>query len=124
MCWTQVNSYLNENGIELQEYSAVSSDVALLALNELIPLSVLKGTQTAIKKDVASETVITGHEKEEVEGKNNLDRIWADPGTCCYALYSKLESDKVLLQQSPLALAKAIKVVNVLPSNGVLYGLF
>lgn len=124
MCWTQVNSYLNENEIEVQEYSAVSSDVALLASNELIPLSVLKGTETAIKKDVASETVITGHEKEEVEGKNNLDRIWADPGTCCYALYSKLESDKVLLQQSPLALAKAIKVVNVLPSNGVLFGLF
>ena len=76
----QVNSYMEENGIEVREYGAVSSDVALLESND-------------------SET------------ENEFDLIWADPGSCCYALYSKLVADKVLLQPSPLALAKAIKVV-------------
>uniref|UniRef100_A0A2N9EFK7 Xaa-Pro aminopeptidase n=1 Tax=Fagus sylvatica TaxID=28930 RepID=A0A2N9EFK7_FAGSY len=75
---SEVNSYMEENGIEVREYGAVSSDVALLASND-------------------SET------------ENEFDLIWADPGSCCYALYSKLVADKVLLQPSPLALAKAIK---------------
>ncbi|KAK8717547.1 hypothetical protein V6N13_044810 [Hibiscus sabdariffa] len=37
------------------------------------------------------------------------DLIWVDPASCCYALFSKLDATKVLLQQSPLALAKALK---------------
>lgn len=45
-----------------------------------------------------------------VEFANDL--IWVDPGACCFALYSKLSADRVLLQQSPLALAKALKVIN------------
>lgn len=83
----EVNSYMEENGIEVKEYAAVISDAALLSANQLNLSTASKGTQT---------------------GKNNSGLIWADP-SCCYALYSKLNSEEVLLQQSPLALAKAIK---------------
>lgn len=90
----QVNLYLEENGIEVREYSAVSSDVALLASHQL------KG----------GKSEIIGNGTTDAD-ENNYGLMWADPGSCCYALYTKLDSDKVLLQQSPLALAKALKVV-------------
>ncbi|XP_062155459.1 aminopeptidase P1 isoform X2 [Alnus glutinosa] len=102
---SEVNSYMEENGIEVREYAAVSSDVALLASNQL------NGTQVELKNDMEinpSEIDITRNGAEETE-ENTFDLIWADPGSCCYALYSKLDTDKVLLQPSPLALAKAIK---------------
>ncbi|KAL5557239.1 hypothetical protein UlMin_039475 [Ulmus minor] len=89
---SEVNRQLEENGIEVREYSAVSSDVSLLASNQLKP----------------GATKIVGTGTNEVEEKNH-DLVWADPGTCCYALYTKLNFDKVLLEQSPLALAKALK---------------
>ncbi|KAL6224671.1 hypothetical protein ACLB2K_003526 [Fragaria x ananassa] len=95
---SEVNSYLETNGIEVRDYKAVSSDVSLLASNELKPSIQAKGTET--------ETAGNGTIKAE---ESNNDLIWADPGYCCYALYSSLNPDKVLLQQSPLALAKALK---------------
>ncbi|CAI8595139.1 unnamed protein product [Vicia faba] len=42
-------------------------------------------------------------------GEESSNLIWVDPASCCYALYSKLNPDTVLLQQSPLALPKALK---------------
>ena len=90
----QVSSHLEENGIEVREYDEVSSDVALLAANKFSPSSATDITENGI------------NEAEE----NTCGFVWVDPGSCCYALYPKLNSDKVLLQQSPLALAKAIKV--------------
>lgn len=90
----QVNSHMEENGIEVREYGEVSSDVVLLASNQLRPSPV---------------TDITENDINEEEEKT-CGFIWVDPGSCCYALYSKLDSDKVVLQQSPLAIAKAIKV--------------
>ncbi|CAL9027017.1 unnamed protein product [Prunus brigantina] len=91
---SEVNTYLEENGIEVRDYKSVSSDVALLASNQL--KSSFEGTE------------ITGNGTNKAEDKNN-DLIWADPGSCCHALYSKLNPEKVILQQSPLALAKALK---------------
>ncbi|POO02590.1 Creatinase [Trema orientale] len=89
---SEVKLHLEENGIEIREYSAVSSDVSLLASNQL--------------KHGEIKTIGNGtHEAEE----NDYELVWADPGTCCYALYTKLNSEDVLLQQSPLALAKALK---------------
>lgn len=90
----QVQAHLVENEIEIRDYTAVSSDVTLLATDDLDTVSTVK-------------RVNGGHQAEE--NSNNL--IWADPGSCCYALYAKLNPDTVLLQQSPLALAKALKVV-------------
>ncbi|KAH9663277.1 Aminopeptidase P1 [Citrus sinensis] len=78
---SEVISFLKESGVEVRDYDAVSSDVVLLQSNQLKPPADVQGS----------------------------DLIWADPNSCSYALYSKLNSDKVLLQQSPLALAKAIK---------------
>lgn len=89
---SEVKLYLEENGIEVREYNDVSSDVSLLAQNQL----------------KSSTSQKTGNSAYEAEGKNS-QLIWADPGTCCYALYTKLDSAKALLQQSPLALAKALK---------------
>lgn len=89
LCCIQVISFLKESGVEVRDYDAVSSDVVLLQSNQLKPPADVQGS----------------------------DLIWADPNSCSYALYSKLNSDKVLLQQSPLALAKAIKVVLVFPNQ-------
>lgn len=88
----EVQTHLVENGIEIREYTAVSSDVTLLATDEL---------------DAISTDKRVNGEHQAQEKKNDL--IWADPGSCCYALYAKLNPDTVLLQQSPLALAKALK---------------
>ncbi|KAK3035251.1 hypothetical protein RJ639_033885 [Escallonia herrerae] len=95
-----VSSYMEENGIEVREYDAVSSDVALLATEQLPPFS------KHMEID-SSETGITGN-GTNVAQEESHNRIWLDP-RCCFALYSKLNSDQVLLQPSPLALAKAIK---------------
>ncbi|XP_021274536.1 probable Xaa-Pro aminopeptidase P [Herrania umbratica] len=95
---TKVSSSMQENGIEVREYGAVSSDVALLASNQLDQdRGVSSGQNSVCEKDTS----------EEEENYNGL--IWVDPALCCYALFSKLDADKVLLQQSPLALAKALK---------------
>lgn len=103
----QAHSYIKENGIEVREYTAVSSDVLLLASNQLDSTSAVKGNQSI--KTNSSEIDIVGNGTAESE-ENKADLIWVDPGSCCYALYSKLNSEKVLLKQSPLALAKALKV--------------
>lgn len=71
----------------------MGSDVSLLASDQLKP----------------GEAKIVGNGSYEEED-DNYELVWADPGSCCYALYTKLNSEKVLLQQSPLALAKALKV--------------
>ncbi|KAF8409917.1 hypothetical protein HHK36_002436 [Tetracentron sinense] len=107
----EVHSYMEENGIEVRDYGAVDSDVVLLASSQLNPSSAANGTQTKVPNNWgvnSTEIGLAGNGKDEVEEKNpNL--IWADSGSCCYSLYSKLNSNQVLLQQSPLALAKAIK---------------
>ncbi|XP_050206338.1 aminopeptidase P1 [Mercurialis annua] len=100
----EVHSYLKENGIEVREYTEVSSDAVSLASDKLRP-SAVKGTDA--EKIRSCETSVENG-ASELEG-NQIDLIWVDPGSCCYALYSKLDSDKVLLKQSPLALAKALK---------------
>lgn len=79
----------------VREYGIVSSDVGLLASNQLTLGSIASGT-------------LAEGPMEAEEKKFNV--IWVDPGSCCFALYSKLNPDHVLLKQSPLALAKAIKV--------------
>ncbi|MBA0731143.1 hypothetical protein Golax_020326 [Gossypium laxum] len=101
---SKVSSSIQENGIEVREYGAVSSDVALLASNQLD-----KDTGLSSGRNDVCETGTC--EAEE----NNNDLIWVDPASCCYALFSKLDAKKMLLQQSPLALAKALKVIDALP---------
>ncbi|KAK1300004.1 hypothetical protein QJS10_CPB13g00552 [Acorus calamus] len=94
----EVRSYVSENGIEIRDYGSVESDVVSLASGKL-------GTSFSpedSRNDIQIEDV-----NEKGPGKKNL--IWVDPGTCCFALFSKLSSDQVVLQQSPLALAKALK---------------
>ena len=99
----QVKTHLEGNGIEIRDYTAVSEDVALLAADKLDALATVKGTVT-----------VNGSSQAE-DSRNDL--IWADPGSCCYALYSKLNPDKVHSQQSPVALAKALKVVHIYSTN-------
>ncbi|KAJ4835717.1 actin patch protein [Turnera subulata] len=94
----EVSSYMEENGIEVRDYTAVISDVVLLASDELDSTSTVNHGKT----DSTSNGTAEGE-------KIDSDRIWVDSGSCCYALYSKLNPEKVLMQQSPLALAKALK---------------
>ncbi|KAK7406647.1 hypothetical protein VNO78_08276 [Psophocarpus tetragonolobus] len=102
----EVQAHLLENGIEIREYTAVSSDVTLLATDELDTISTAKVETEARKITSKTDKIVNG--QHQAEGNSN-DLIWADPGSCCYALYAKLNLDTVLLQQSPLALAKALK---------------
>ncbi|PHT56543.1 hypothetical protein CQW23_05029 [Capsicum baccatum] len=103
----ETNSYMEENGIMVRNYGDVSSDVVLLASNQLISSSSTKGFEENPKIDVGNATNTGNSSSHAVEFVNDL--IWVDPGACCFALYSKLSVDKVLLQQSPLALPKALK---------------
>ncbi|KAI7738673.1 hypothetical protein M8C21_000323 [Ambrosia artemisiifolia] len=86
---SEVKSYMEENKIIVKDYGAVSSDVALLASNQLTS---------------ANDTLSNGASETEV----NSHKIWVDP-RCCYSLYSKLNPDQVLLQPSPLSLPKSLK---------------
>ncbi|XP_015067111.1 aminopeptidase P1-like [Solanum pennellii] len=103
----EANSYMEENGIMVRDYGDVSSDVVLLASNQLTSCSSTKGSKGNPKIDVRNATYVGNSASHVAEFVNDL--IWVDPGACCFALYSKLSADKVLLQQSPLALAKALK---------------
>ncbi|ONK59887.1 uncharacterized protein A4U43_C08F11980 [Asparagus officinalis] len=87
----EVQSYMSNNGIEVREYKVVESDASLLASGKL--------SCSGARKEACDEA-----QKTRENGK-----IWIDPVSCCLALYSKLASDRVIMQQSPLALAKAIK---------------
>ncbi|XP_057498646.1 aminopeptidase P1 [Actinidia eriantha] len=100
---SEVKSYLEENGIDVRDYGAVSSDVALLASKQLTPSSSANETLCDCPRDmeIGSGTSIAE------EKTHNL--IWIDPGSCCFALYSKLNPDQVLPKRSPVPLAKAIK---------------
>lgn len=106
----QVSSYMEKNGIEVRDYSEVSSDAALLAYDQLTSTNSAKETTHDIlkKPNGAGKTGSGACDNSAEESRNDL--IWVDPGTCCFALYSKLNLDKVFLQSSPLALAKALKV--------------
>ncbi|EYU44663.1 hypothetical protein MIMGU_mgv1a002786mg [Erythranthe guttata] len=86
---SEVSSYMEKNGIEVRDYGEVSSDAALLASNKLSYSNAAKENAHDISQ-------------------NPNDLIWVDPGSC-FALYSKLNLDKVFLHSSPLALAKALK---------------
>uniref|UniRef100_A0A3Q7FVA4 Xaa-Pro aminopeptidase n=1 Tax=Solanum lycopersicum TaxID=4081 RepID=A0A3Q7FVA4_SOLLC len=103
----EANSYMEENGIMVRDYGDVSSDVVLLASDQLTSCSSTKGSKGNPKIDVRNATYVGNSDSHAAEFVNDL--IWVDPGACCFALYSKLSADKVLLQQSPLALAKALK---------------
>lgn len=70
------------------------SDVSLLASNRLF----------------SSFSPESGAKDMGIDSEQTHDRLWVDPASCCYALYSKLDADKVLLQPSPLSLSKALKV--------------
>lgn len=98
----QVISHMNENGIQIRDYGALISDIVLLASDKLSP-------STSRNVANSNEMDIVGNSTCEVQETSN-DLIWVDPSSCCFAVYSKLNADKVLLQQSPLALAKALKV--------------
>ncbi|TYG40195.1 hypothetical protein ES288_D12G073600v1 [Gossypium darwinii] len=90
---SKVSSSLQANGIEVREYGAVSSDAAMLASNQLDQAMGVNFGQNGVCQNDTCDN----------------DLIWVDPASCCYALFSKLDANKVLLQQSPLALAKALK---------------
>ncbi|XP_054824662.1 aminopeptidase P1 [Prosopis cineraria] len=106
----EVKTHLEGNGIEIREYTAVSSDVALLAVGELDAVSTVRGTSTELTEDASKALSGAGTRVNgSSQADSGTDLIWADPGSCCYALYSKLNPDKVHLQQSPVALAKALK---------------
>jgi hypothetical protein len=65
--------------------------------------------QTSADILIPGEAIENGRQQES-EAENKYSLIWLNPSNCCYAVYAKLKPDQVLLQQSPLALMKALKV--------------
>ncbi|KAG6545323.1 hypothetical protein Mapa_013172 [Marchantia paleacea] len=115
---SKVEAYLAENGIDVYDYDlkAILQDVEGLAALD------------APKDDIVSDRVDngngtdgplpdSGHENGfssvQEDNKSSIKisspLVWVDPATCSFVLYAKLPADKVFLQQSPLALAKALK---------------
>lgn len=110
----QVGSYMEKNGIIVCDYSQVSSDAALLASDQLTSTKTDEEMVNGIPERPYDATKTgSGGSNSSAEEKSN-DLIWVDPGACCFALYSKLNLDKVFLQSSPLALAKSLKVFSSL----------
>ncbi|GLJ13946.1 hypothetical protein SUGI_0222910 [Cryptomeria japonica] len=113
----EVEKYLAKNGIEIRNYEVIVSDLDLLSSGPLLgstkngvleePTNLEdkrdKDTEHEEKEGVQSDP----SENEATKEKHNL--IWIDPASCCFALYTRLPSHRVLLQQSPLALSKALK---------------
>ncbi|KAG8384054.1 hypothetical protein BUALT_Bualt04G0078100 [Buddleja alternifolia] len=108
---SEVSSYMEKNGIELRDYSSVSSDASVLASGELTPSNPAKESASDILKKPQNGSGETGVPVNDnsAEGESGKNLIWVDPATCCFSLYTKLNRDKVFLQSSPLALAKALK---------------
>ena len=50
------------------------------------------------------------NQRENGNERGKMRVTWIDPSSCCFFLYSKFLSDRILLQPSPLALSKALKV--------------
>lgn len=108
----QVRSYMEKNGIEVRDYGEVSSDATLLASDQLFSSNATKENAHDTPKnanDSSGKPGTVGSDNSAGEGSRN-DLVWVDPGSCCYALYSRLKLDRLFLQSSPLALAKALKV--------------
>ncbi|KAG1342114.1 Aminopeptidase P1 [Cocos nucifera] len=105
---SEVFCFMDENGIEIREYSIVDSDVSLLASGQLKYSSATRDSQSDVQKAGKVDSHVTGNVDNTVEEKKH-NMIWIDPSSCSLALYSKLMPDQVFMQQSPLALAKAIK---------------
>lgn len=105
---SEVLHYMLENGIDVRDYDVVASDVSLLASGQLMGSSriMLSGTESH-EASKNSNGVLGDDRNAEEETKHKI--IWIDPFSCNLALFSKLIPDQVFMQQSPLALAKAIK---------------
>ncbi|KAH9314181.1 hypothetical protein KI387_022808, partial [Taxus chinensis] len=113
---SEVEKYLTENAIEIRNYEALLSDLELLSSGQLLGstkngvLEVPTNLEKKHDKSTDSERDETQCEqslKETTKEKHNL--IWIDPGSCCFAVSSRLPSNRVLQQQSPIALSKALK---------------
>ncbi|KAG0580931.1 hypothetical protein M758_4G214000 [Ceratodon purpureus] len=114
----KVEQYLCENGVELRDYESVFEDIEGLASERTPAVKNVfdelseKYNHTngyRIDQSTAAEPVdgLEDRSNTSIEGQGGL--IWIDPGTCSYAVYSRVPADRVVLQQSPLALAKALK---------------
>ncbi|WOL11656.1 hypothetical protein Cni_G20420 [Canna indica] len=96
---SEVAHYMLENQIDVRDYDMVGSDISLLASGKLM------GSSRTDNNNVTNALVDGENAKEAI--KRNI--IWIDPLSCNLALFSKLMPDQVFMQQSPLALPKAIK---------------
>lgn len=130
----QVEQYLCENGVELRDYEAVFEDVETLVSEKPSKASTESTGNNVHTNGSENDEKSASAERPEdpsnttVEGSPDDTRsalIWIDPGTCSYAVYSRVAADRVALQQSPIALAKALKVdicefmVTVLPAISI-----
>ncbi|MCO5558378.1 hypothetical protein L7F22_011960 [Adiantum nelumboides] len=108
----EVKEYLTSIGVHSREYSDVLNGIRSLAAGE--PCSKLKeeSNDGCSCPDGKGELEVstpppTAAKEEVLEGTGGL--VWMNPGNCCFAIYKALPAEQVLLQQSPLVLAKALK---------------
>ncbi|XP_078442040.1 aminopeptidase P1 [Wolffia australiana] len=106
----EVVDHLTDNGITIRGYSDVESDIVLLASGQ----SLNSKTRHSIGESNATGSDDQGHTGaarliENDDEKRKQHAVWIDPSSCCFVLYSKFASDKILLLPSPLSLSKALK---------------
>ncbi|KAI5072213.1 hypothetical protein GOP47_0012319 [Adiantum capillus-veneris] len=109
----EVKEYLTSIGVQSREYSDVLDGIRLLTAGESCSrlreesggeISCPDGNgELERSTGVADDTAI----EEKLKGKGGL--VWINPGNCSFAIYKALPAEQVLLQQSPLVLAKALK---------------
>ncbi|KAH7352339.1 hypothetical protein KP509_19G040400 [Ceratopteris richardii] len=101
---SEVKEYLDSINVQLRDYSDVLAGVHTL-VKEGTHLSSIKDVDC---RDEVDATVTNGDAETKATG-DKTGLIWVNPGSCCYAIYKALPGDQVLLQPTPLALAKALK---------------
>ncbi|KAL3689341.1 hypothetical protein R1sor_015650 [Riccia sorocarpa] len=108
---SQVEAYLAENDIVLHDYDL---EALLRDVEGLATFASEKGadnghgSNNGTSQENGGSANVSQNEKESSR-RITAPLIWVDPATCSFVLYAKLPADKVFLQQSPLALAKALK---------------
>lgn len=103
----EVKEYLTTIGVQTREYSDVLDGIRSLAAWEPCSKSRKESGGGSSNGELEAGTVDGDAKGEKWEGQGGL--VWMNPGNCCFAIYKALSADQVLLQQSPLVLAKALK---------------
>eukprot|EP00850_Spirogloea_muscicola_P023541 SM000365S13727 [mRNA] locus=s365:47007:51835:- [translate_table: standard] len=114
----EVEEYLQQNAVTVRPYEAILEDCELLGGGQLEAAVTIP--HAAGKVDVNDAAAAAAAPVEDppppppgLPQEEDRGNVWLDPASCSYAILKavqrRLPTKRTLLQQSPLALAKALK---------------